>query len=187
MKLKTLKYFVATLAVCLSCAATCEGCEDDEQYQKERERVWTALPEATQKGANTIGCYIDGRLWATGDIGYIAGLGFMQRNKAMNTEYICSSYPTKLKISVHSFNRGRIYLHVVSPSEGKSTKIDRIYGDLYNYPYLYDGRKVGEVHITKLDTIRKIVSGTFSADVISSQGDTVQITDGRFDMKLEIL
>ncbi len=178
MKLKTLKYFVATLAVCLSCAATCEGCEDDEQYQKERERVWTALPEATQKGANTIGCYIDGRLWATGDIGYIGNL--KMSFKAMKAEY---NYPT-LNIAAHSADGGYIYLRVLSPKEGVSMKINKI-GVIPSYDSYY-GYDIGEIFITKLDTVQKIVSGHFSADIEVLPSDTVRVTDGRFDMKLEI-
>ncbi len=183
MKLKTLKYFVATLAVCLSCAATCEGCEDDEQYQKERERVWTALPEATQKGANTIGCYIDGRLWATGDIGYIRTFKFSF--KAMSAEYFSSRYPTKLGIWAAASDARSVLLTVMSPKEGSISKIHKTGGTVY--PFSLSATEVGEIFITKLDTVQKIVSGHFSADIEVLPGDTVRVTDGRFDMKLEIL
>ena len=31
-------------------------------------KVWTELPPKTQTGANTMGCLVDGKLWATGKL-----------------------------------------------------------------------------------------------------------------------
>ncbi len=105
----------------------------------------------------------------------------------MSAKYVSSKYPSTLTISAMSSKNGYILFLVTSPQKGVSTKITNINGYLHSYPYSFDGRKSGEVFITKLDTVQKIVSGHFSASVEVLPGDTVQITDGRFDMKLEIL
>ena len=41
----------------------------------------------------------------------------------------------------------------------------------------------GELFITKLDSINQIVSGTFWFQAVNDRGDTVKVTDGRFDMR----
>ena len=38
-------------------------------------------------------------------------------------------------------------------------------------------------HITKLDSIKSIISGTFNMLLTSQNNDTVRITNGRFDVK----
>ena len=40
-----------------------------------------------------------------------------------------------------------------------------------------------QFYITKLDTINKIISGTFAFDAVNSTGKKVEIRDGRFDVK----
>ena len=41
----------------------------------------------------------------------------------------------------------------------------------------------GELKITKLDTQQRIISGTFWYDAINSDGEKVEIREGRFDMR----
>ena len=41
----------------------------------------------------------------------------------------------------------------------------------------------GELKITKLDTQQRIISGTFWFDAINSDGEKVEIREGRFDMR----
>lgn len=44
---------------------------------------------------------------------------------------------------------------------------------------------IGELHITKLDKEKNIISGTFWFDAVNEQGKKVEIREGRFDMKFE--
>ena len=46
-----------------------------------------------------------------------------------------------------------------------------------------DTQVSGQLTITKLDRVNRIISGTFNATLSKSGCTTVQITDGRFDMK----
>ena len=40
----------------------------------------------------------------------------------------------------------------------------------------------GELHITRLDETKQIVSGTFWFDAVNAQGEKVEVREGRFDM-----
>jgi hypothetical protein len=48
--------------------------------------------------------------------------------------------------------------------------------------YQTNANATGELTITHLDTINLIVSGTFQFKAVSKGGDTVRITNGRFDV-----
>ncbi len=41
----------------------------------------------------------------------------------------------------------------------------------------------GELFIKKLDTVNQIVSGTFWFDAINSNGQKVEVREGRFDVR----
>jgi hypothetical protein len=51
-----------------------------------------------------------------------------------------------------------------------------------NRSYKTNGAASGFLTITKLDPIMQIVSGTFYFKAINAPGDTVNVTNGRFDM-----
>lgn len=41
----------------------------------------------------------------------------------------------------------------------------------------------GRINILRLDTINYIIAGTFYFDAVNKEGDTIKVTDGRFDLK----
>ena len=62
---------------------------------------------------------------------------------------------------------------------------------IYNGPFLFVGSTIvyndnmitGQLTITHFDQQKQIVSGTFYFDAVeTTKGDTVHVTDGRFDM-----
>ena len=48
--------------------------------------------------------------------------------------------------------------------------------------YLTTSSIKGELKITKFDELNRIVSGTFWFDATNSDGEKVQVREGRFDM-----
>lgn len=63
-----------------------------------------------------------------------------------------------------------------------------LYSISYNKPCDYFNQlnevtSSGSLTITKLDRANRIISGTFKATLAKSGCTTIQITDGRFDMK----
>lgn len=145
------------------------------------------LTAATQIGANTFSCKIDGVVFKpSGSAGLFGSPpitvynypdnGFtilgkyygnssdpISRNVILNLEYLKSTGTYNL-----NSNRRGIY------------QIDFSGGPVYQT----DATHLGTVIITRCDLINKIYSGTFSFNAIEkSTGKEVQVTDGRFDVK----
>ena len=77
----------------------------------------------------------------------------------------------------------------LSISEGQTIKLTEVisgnaFGEYYidNPPYYTNNTLTGELNITRFDSIKQIVSGSFYFNVLDNTGDTVKITNGRFDM-----
>lgn len=58
---------------------------------------------------------------------------------------------------------------------------------LFNLAYVTTNEHLGYIHIKKLDTVNKIIAGTFNFKakmfLVGDESDTVNITDGWFDIK----
>ena len=180
--------FLQIMVLCLT-LSSCESCKEEKE--------WTTLPPETQKGANTFGCYVNGELF----VGEVKGFIFPP---AGIPPLLARFYPkmNKLHISCWSANQ-YVDLDIDNPYENKYDALTLGYfmpGGIRDC----DGfgcENCGRILITKFDTINSIVSGTFefqgrcsSLDydesgerIISFTGDPiVQITNGRFDIKLYI-
>ena len=148
------------------------------------------LPPATQTGANTAGCLVNGRLLlpsgrslGTGSVlqsqylfhqeAYIFTIGVNDRNK--NQLIFIRIHNTKLE-------EGGIYpLKLKSENEGSAAYI--IGGAGSGTSYVTNNITMGQLHITKLNESKKIISGTFWFDAVDTEGEIVQIREGRFDVR----
>lgn len=136
------------------------------------------LPPATQTGAYTFACLIDGQPWI------VKGLG-----SGMNAQHQTRDFIT---ISGDKDNNGILFILKGSQLEGKTFNLsDSTQGDTYagynvnEQLCQYEPNNVidGFVKITYLNLQYRIVSGTFELTVYNPDcGDTVRITDGRFDI-----
>ena len=170
--MKSLKFlrilFVSGLFLCSSC--------------EERE-VWTTLPPETQTGANTFGCYVDGKLFVPD---WIAPMEPPLQAILLKNSFILESYADKGKKHIYISLERKPYLNIPLP-------ISYVYyldkrGD--NNCFCFGGKKIGEIFFTKIDTVNHIISGRFQFQgqcwntVDDVVGDSiVSITNGRFDMK----
>ena len=158
-----------------------------------------ALPPETQTGANTFGCLVDGKAFLPkrpfGSINpvltcyyqyiyYPSPVGYVFQVKANSTidpsffqslNVLCDSVKLEqdkiynLQESLKGFSRGN-YL--------KAKNDNTSYDNYFTYfPYS------GELNIKKFDEANQIVSGTFWFNAVNSTGDTVHVTEGRFDMQ----
>ncbi|MNE11984.1 hypothetical protein D3C80_1047640 [compost metagenome] len=86
--------------------------------------------------------------------------------------------------------------NLIQVEENKTYKLDtnedgKMNAEYVHYPgclekeisYSTNSTVTGELKIIKMDKEKQIVSGTFWFDAISSEGEKVEIRDGRFDMK----
>lgn len=169
--------------------------------QKENHLPWplSELPKATQKGANTFGCLINGEPFVPGvyvldplahefEVHYDeANYGFEADNRLAITSNYVRYKPNDTVDIIINFG---IYplLH-----EGEFTMEDMSYfnaesGYIKNGPYKIfridtSTNAQNTVTITRLDTINNIVSGLFEFDLreIDDSTDVLEIREGRFD------
>lgn len=172
MKNLLLLFFAITLSCCNK--------DDDSQSIAEIDK----LPPATQIGANTFGCLLDGKAFLPGNgnnpldcvYQYVDGSYFfaLQANKRdeLNNRVSIAIGTNSLQIE-----EGFTY-QLLENSSGNATGI---YSYAANSTYT-SSTHFGEIRITKLDEINHFVSGTFWFNIIDYQGNSHTITDGRFDI-----
>nr|WP_315258206.1 hypothetical protein [uncultured Flavobacterium sp.] len=165
-----------TIAIALSC------CDKDDDKPK---NPIDQLPPATQTGANTFGCLLDGEVFKPG-----------LTNNSLDCVYqnINNEYYFSLQGNRRDTNNNLIRLGCSTQNlqiiEGQTYQLkERIDGNangkyFFNLDFSYTTTtEVGELKITKLDFTNNIVSGTFWFDVKDSKGVIHQIREGRFDMQ----
>lgn len=155
------------------------SCEKDE-----KEKNWTSLPAETQEGKNTIGCLVDGKVWATN---YWGNRHWMSKSTQV-IYYKNSEKSYYIKILAYKKNDTAISIWILNKKIKIETKLNADFvfkNELGNYDAI---RGMGGVYLTKFDTINRIISGKFSFEAIHEEDktDTLKVTDGRFDMELII-
>ena len=163
----------------------CSKCKDDVAPLDQ-------LPPATQTGANTFGCLVNGQAWTPK--GY---------NGFSNYSVSYDQNPMGGVLDIHTY---RIYGNATSETQNLVLFITQISGvgryslrnnqqtrasfhDVKSSCYwssrdnattYYDGK----LTITRLDLQAGVISGTFEFTLAKHGCDTIRITQGRFDKKL---
>jgi hypothetical protein len=153
------------------------------------------LPPATQTGANTFGCLVNGQaLVAKNTKGngqsptqcnYIYTNGGYYFTVAgsddSNKDYIVSA---ALNTTLLAITEGQI---IKLENRNEAGKACGLYSLVYNntQPPTWQTTVInGQMHIVKFDQVHQIVSGTFDFNAINLvTGEVVSVTNGRFDMK----
>lgn len=154
------------------------------------------LPPATQMGANTAGCLVNGEaflpegtslggpilscFYQQNQYGYHLGLSIV--NKSFDIDKVIS-----IAANPNQLVENTTYL-LIDIKDNSVSYISN-FGEyiIYNNvgsPIRFETKNTvtGELKITKLDTQQRIISGTFWYDAINSNKEKVQIREGRFDM-----
>lgn len=146
------------------------------------------LPEATQTGANTAGCLVDGEVhlprgggissgsilkaqYLLKDDTYIFGLGIVDNNGNINISY-----------RGQPIEEGKKYLLVEKSSETASASYMIGVGGSEN-GFETNNDVIGELIIVKLNEADRIVSGKFWFNAENGNGKIVEVREGRFDMR----
>ncbi|HLP94287.1 MAG TPA: hypothetical protein VK168_09645 [Saprospiraceae bacterium] len=154
------------------------------------------LPCATKYGANTFGCYINGKPW----VADIAPYMLDPTLHAIEAEYDVTGYlddpNNALRVTASrwdSTSSGFLTLYI-KPVKGvgelnAGTADFSVWGNLINQIHPNDVMGIDldtiqdySLTITHLDTEAKVISGVFSFKGISG-AETIEVTDGRFDVK----
>jgi len=166
--------------------ATC--CKKDEEEQPVNQI--DLLPPATQTGANTAGCLVNGKAFLPGGTHPMPlkcdyyqqqyfGLSLNYRTKD-NT-----IYTVRIEVAEHLVV-GQSYLltleDYITGQDGNWAAYDK---DTPPPPaphhYGTNDTYTGELTITHHDFDNMILSGTFWFDAVNSEGEVVHVTEGRFD------
>lgn len=140
----------------------------------------TCLPPITQQGYNFFGCKINGKNWTPKD-------GFMQpglRADMFNFRITVIAYNSKIGDGLSfSLMPVKDSILVVFPKDSLFIST-ATYGtdDLQKF-YDTEYLQTGYIHFTRVDYQQGIFSGTFAFDLYNNNGDTLHITEGRFDLK----
>ena len=169
----------------------CSKCKDDVAPLDQ-------LPPATQTGANTFGCLVNGQPWTPqgndGTDNYVVLFEPDQGNPSQpggNLSVRAYRYPntgangTSIVVNVYSITSAKSY-SLDSPNlQGRASFYNRDNSSPCN-EYFINGvsYRQGTLTLTRLDQQAGIISGTFSFTLAKPGCDTIRVTDGRFDYKL---
>lgn len=163
--------------------------KDDNQPKTELEK----LPPATQNGANTAGCLVNGVAFlpkgylVTGNLvcNYIDGkdftLGISERIMQGSSDNIRTILISSFNQNLHD-NVGIPFPLVEYGANSKSGEyiINAVASPDPNY-YSTTSIISGELKITHHDFNNAILSGTFWFDAVNSNGEIIKVREGRFD------
>lgn len=163
----------------------CISCKKDQRPTPDNQN---GLPNATQTGAGVFACLKNGQIWVSK-----TGTDYMNANIS-DTSFGVGGRQSTGAISSEMFSIGINEDKVI---HGSLFRLN----DTAKHFARYDGNNVscftsnggygsvsvkaydGELKLTKVDTINKILSGTFWFNIKTSYCDTMRITEGRFDIR----
>jgi hypothetical protein len=144
------------------------------------------LPVESQSGKNTFGCYVDDQLFV---------------RPYPNISWISAAYDRETKsVTINSTSKelGTISIYLTELQINKKNNVNQAgytyhskpevlsNGHTLNYLYSYRNTDSQFVYLTKLDTIKNIISGSFDLELKSEDDSTktIKLTQGRFDIYL---
>lgn len=153
------------------------------------------LPAITQSGANTFGCLINGKAWAPNgfhiqpNFFVIVDPGYKDGNVDIRAYRIGDGIREDISLGSDSIKSAGTFKISDYSRAGfyfsKSTaNLSKDFCEIFNGGIF---RRNGFIKIVKYDLINGIISGEFEIQMINKDcgyGDTIKITNGRFDYKL---
>jgi hypothetical protein len=162
-----------TLAITFSC---CNNDEDKPIAEIDK------LPPATQIGANTFGCLLDGKAFLPGNFPNATNCFYQLVD---GEYYFVTSFADDINDNLKVI---RLRTEKKQIFEGETYDLfEWIDGNATgnftnnNIELFTTHTHTGKLTITKLDEVNHIVSGTFWFDVLDNNGVVHQIREGRFD------
>jgi hypothetical protein len=146
------------------------------------------LPPATQTGANTFGCYVNGKLWVPKGYDGTSNL-ILNYDPTFNKgtfDLRSYRYPNSStwfqSIILASDSLSATGLYMINDKHQDAQFMDSKACNYYGFDATVN--RTGTLTITKFDLAKGIISGTFQFTLSKPACDTIKITQGRFDMKL---
>jgi hypothetical protein len=154
------------------------------------------LPAVTQEGKNTFGCKVNGEVWIPYyQCGLINIFSKCEELESVVTNVdTTSKLPVDVKISAsrRTSSGGSFTGFIMGTRITKAVNVGSYFSitfvrDSVSYNPQYPINNASNaINITKIDTVNQIISGTFNFTLYGpygpSNGDSVVVTDGRFDL-----
>ncbi len=155
--------------------------------EKDRTDV-TGLPPATQEGKNTLGFLLNGEPWIPQGVRGTANLSIDYDPGYNQGIFSIVAYNFSIPISEQFIIGLKDSLNFMNAPIILNLSRESLYSISYNTPCGYfnqrsDVSSSGSLTITKLDKLNHIISGKFNATLSKNGCPTIQITEGRFDMR----
>lgn len=172
------------LLLLLTMMLTLSSCNKDDDNNSD------TLPPATQTGANTVGCLVNGEVFLPKQEGINPAV--VVNYEYINGEFFFSlSFDNQIGTGLKGVSIGTLRIDLQAGQTYILNKNNQDDGDftggggLYTINteiYYYTNADItGELTITRIDLSNSIISGTFWFDAINEDGDVVEIREGRFD------
>lgn len=143
------------------------------------------LPPATQTGANSFGCLVNGQPWTPQGLFFGKPYSLVYDFRApgghlhLRADRFSTQLPQSIDLVASHVNRPGAY-----PLDAGTAYDSGITGPCQQYTAFRPGFRVrGLLVITRLDPGPGIVSGTFAFTLYQPGCDSVKVTQGRFDKK----
>ena len=151
------------------------------------------LPEATQKGANTYGCYVDGQPWLPRDRDFKSSHLNFQFSPAggvyiyaLHDDVPGETTATRIILDFDALRRAAPGTYYTDSTNVCTYMVSHLIPNADSMGveevYTTDAQHRGRITFTRFDPVTRIMSGTFEFEAQSDGGSKlVKITDGRFD------
>lgn len=152
----------------------------------------SVLTPATQTGANTLGCLVNGGIFNTSDGFFSKHIYDSYAEFNGNYRFYLSGYR---QVQPFVYQTVTLQTDSLPLKEGQTIPLTKAapgyasasYNVSYNPGnddiYYTTAKNPGTLTITRLDQVNDILSGTFTFDGVNTAGTLVHITAGRFDIK----
>jgi len=148
------------------------------------------LPPATQTGANTFGCLVNGQPWTpqgyNGSSNY--SVVYDAKLNGGNFDLKTYRYPDKSNdfqgISLNILTNARVGTFSIQGPDTRAVFNDNTNGCYWSSRDNTTTYRRGSLTITRLDLAAGVIAGTFEFTLYQPGCDSVRVTQGRFDKKL---
>lgn len=151
-----------------------------------KEPIPTILPEATTYGANTFGCRINNDIFIPKTTTPFSPRAISWTFPDSPINFFRISARRSTNNDKDPTNRADVYFNIVSLTKIGPHSFNSGSVEYKGIEYDLDtASSKDEIFITKLDTVAKIVSGTFSFSA-TNNNKTITVSEGRFDLKSDM-
>lgn len=144
------------------------------------------LPDDSMEGRNTFGMKVDGTTWENPAIGSPSATYYPIEKALVIASPNRYNAERVILIANNVESTGNRHVDFVTSVSGASDSTRLLIEDDFVNSYVLADSVSSVLTITKLDLSQRIVSGTFSMQLVNREGQMLQITAGRFDIRLAI-